>query len=312
MTQLARQADSVLTSPTELAPASVASQSLSGDIVQLLKPRITVMVAIMAMIGYWAAVRSHEGLHTDWLVLTATLLGTTLSCMGAAVLNQVYERDTDALMHRTRMRPLPAGRVSVKLAMLLGLGLSLAGVVILTLGAGVLAGALGGATVLSYTLVYTPLKRITHLATIIGAAPGALPPVIGYAAAADLDLRVGLMFAIMFTWQLPHFLAIAWMYREDYTRAGIPVLPVLDPSGESTFRQIALWCMVLLPLGLLPAALGQAGMIYALAALASGAVFLGFGIALWIGRKTSQARTLFFVSLIYLPVVLTLMVADGR
>ncbi len=283
------------------------------DYVALTKPRITLMVAMTAYLGYALALRETRLAPPGWLHLIATLLGTALSCMGAAVLNQVYEKRTDALMQRTRRRPIPAGRVSAGHGAVLGLVVSVLGVALLWAGANAVAAAASLLTIASYLLLYTPMKRWTSLSTIVGAAPGALPPIIGAAAATgSVTPGAACMFAIMFLWQLPHFLAIAWLYREDYARAGFPMLPVLDPDGSSTFRQIALGCMTLLPLGLLPTMIGVTGAVYFVGALLAGLAFLALGLWLVIGRTAWHARLLFFASLVYLPVVLALMNLDAR
>lgn len=296
--------------PLAMASVQPAQPGRLADLATLTKPRITVMVAITAYIGY-ALAPAATGHAGQWLPLFWALLGTSLSCMGASVLNQVYERDTDGLMNRTRTRPLPAGRQSPTEALILGLLLSLAGVLILGLGTYWLAAGLSAFTIVSYALVYTPLKRVTTLALLIGAVPGAMPPVIGYAAAAgDLGLAAVLAFIIMFVWQVPHFLAIAWLYREDYARAGLVMLPVIDPSGRRTFDQILISCMVMLPLGLLPTYLGVSGLLYFVTAMACGAGFLWCGIALVLEPTRQRARFLFLASLVYLPVVLALLLLD--
>lgn len=296
------------------AEASLSAESVCpaqpgrlADLATLTKPRITVMVAITAYIGYALAPASGA----SWLPLFWAMVGTSLSCMGASVLNQVYERDTDGLMNRTRDRPLPAGRQRPAEALVLGLVLSIAGVLMLGLGTYWLAAGLSAFTILSYALVYTPLKRMTTLSLLIGAVPGAMPPVIGYAAASgDLGLGAGMTFLIMFVWQVPHFLAIAWLYREDYARAGLVMLPVIDPSGRRTFHQILISCMMMLPLGLLPTYLGMSGLLYFATAMACGAGFLWCGIALVLQPTRQRARLLFLASLVYLPVVLAMLLLD--
>jgi protoheme IX farnesyltransferase len=308
MSQLARQSDAALpdgvalqlTTPSRLAPWC-----------ELVKARITAMVAITAFVGYALGIAATPDLRWPWLELFAMLAGVSCSCMGAAVLNQIYERDTDALMRRTCHRPLPAGRIGVREALLGGLLLCLAGVAMLLLTHWV-AAAVSLFTMLSYALIYTPLKRVTVWNTWVGAVPGALPPVIGYAAATGkLGLAGWLIFAIMAVWQVPHFLAICWLYREDYARADLKMLPVLDGvDGRRTFTQIFWGCLILLPLGLLPTLLGVSGWLYFAAALGCGLAFLGFGINLIRRRTRPAARRLFFASLAYLPVVLIFMLID--
>lgn len=288
-----------------------------ADVCQLTKPRITVMVLVTAGIGYLMALRGQQGgtiaaalAASPWKLLL-TLVGTGLSCMGASAINQVLERDVDALMPRTRNRPLPTGRMDPAAAAGLGALLSLLGVSVLALGATPLAALLSALTIGSYAFVYTPMKRMGSYATIVGAGPGALPPVIGAAAATGMVGREALLlFLILFLWQLPHFLAIAWLYREDYAAGGIPVLPVEDPHGQSTFRQILLGCVVLLPLGLLPGAVRIAGMMYFIGALLCGLGFLAAAVALALRPSRKAARWTFFVSLLYLPLVYGLMLAD--
>ncbi len=216
-------------------------------------------------------------------------------------------------MHRTRNRPMPAGRISVVQGTLFGVVLCVAGVALLAATSTALASALAAFTILSYVMVYTPMKRLSHTSTIVGAGPGALPPLIGFAAAAGaLSIEAVAIFSIMFIWQLPHFLAIAWMYREDYTRAGFPMLPVIDPSGKSTFRQMLLTCLILVPVGLMPTLIGMTGPAYFVAALIAGLAFLACGLLVVKHQSTQYARLMFFASLIYLPVILIMMVVDAR
>jgi heme o synthase len=309
MTQLSRQADTLL---PQAAPAAELRQSVS-DLLELTKVRITVMVVITAGIGYLLGTRAAApgNLAATWLTGIGALLGTALACMGASALNQLFERDTDALMQRTRQRPLPAGRVQPAAALLLAVVLSVMGVAVLGLLTTSIAAAVAAATIFSYAMIYTPLKRLSGTSLIVGAVPGALPPVIGYAAATgQLGLAGWLVFAIMFVWQVPHFLAIAWLYREDYARAGFPMLPVTDPTGTATFTQMILWCLLLLPVSLLPAAVGLAGPLYATIAAVSGLGFLACSVRLMIRRDRTPARIAFIASLIYLPVVLAALVFD--
>jgi len=283
-----------------------------GDYKLLVKPRITLMVVITAAIGFAVAGASPGTvLVASWLSLTGSLLGTALACMGASVFNQVWERETDALMPRTADRPVPAGRVGPGEAITLGIALSLGGVGLLALVANWLAAGLAAATVISYAFVYTPLKRVTWLATTIGALPGAAPPLIGAAAAnGTLGAPAWLLFAILFLWQLPHFYAIAWLYRDDYARAGLQMLPVVDATGQSTFRQILISASLLLIVGVLPTPLGVAGWWYFAAAAIAGVSFLLLGLRLKTRPSAARARALFVASLIYLPLVMTMMVID--
>jgi protoheme IX farnesyltransferase len=232
-------------------------------------------------------------------------VGTLLSSAGAAALNMVLERDADAKMERTKDRPLPAGRLSPGEALAFGTLLSAGGVAYLAAAVNLLTAGLAAAALASYLGLYTPLKRRTSLCTLVGAIPGALPPVMGWAAArGTLDVGAAALFLILFFWQLPHFLALAWMYREDYARAGQPMLPVAEPDGASTGRQVVLQTLALVVASSLPAGLGLAGPGYLAAALALGAGFLGFGIAFSTLRSRERAWRLFMASVTYLPLLL--------
>ncbi|MEX0778047.1 MAG: heme o synthase [Phycisphaeraceae bacterium] len=288
------------------------ARSALMDLAELSKLRITVMVAVTAWLGYQLGVADAGAMASaSWLLLTATLVGTAWSCIGASVFNQVMERDVDALMHRTRNRPLPAGRMAPRHALLYGLIAAAAGVTTLALFTTPLAAGLSAFTIAAYTFIYTPMKRTSPASTIVGAVPGALPPVIGYAAATNTVAAPALaVFAIMFLWQLPHFYAIAWLYREDYARAGMPMLPVLDPTGASTFRQMLLYCAILVPVGMLPTFVGVSGMLYGVGALVAGLTFMAFAVVLVRRRTRAAARAMFFASLVYLPAVLLLLCLD--
>ena len=313
MSQISTPHDVSVIAPAGDADDLAAVPSKLSDYAQLTKPRITLMVVITAYIGFALGAR-HLPFADEWswVMLVGTLVGTALSCMGASVFNQVYERDTDGMMERTRNRPLPAGRVSPREAKIAGAVLSIAGVLLLWATTNGLAASASAFTILTYALLYTPLKRVTTFAVWVGAVPGAMPPVIGYAAATEaVDVPAVLLFAIMFLWQIPHFLAIAWLYREDYARAGLKMLPVVHPDGASTFRQILATCLPLLPLGLLPTLLGVSGLAYFWVALACGLLFLAFAFALVLDPSRSRARKLFFASLVYLPVVLGAMLIDA-
>lgn len=306
------------TPDTPDAPAEARrSPSAFRSYVTLTKPRITIMVVVSVWVGFILGAGAGTGGGGgaggawDWLALTATLVGAALSCMGASVLNQVYERDTDALMNRTKDRPMPSGRVSVAAGWTYGLILSTAGVLMLGFLTTWLAAAVSLATILSYAVIYTPMKRISHMATVVGAIPGALPPVLGYAAAAGtIGVEAMLLFSIMFVWQLPHTLAIYWLYKEDFARAGFPVLPVIDPSGSYTFRQVLIGSLLLLPLGLTPTLFGVSGLVYFVTAFACGLLMLSCSLWLAAEPSRSRARGLFFASLVYLPVVLIVMLVD--
>jgi protoheme IX farnesyltransferase len=223
----------------------------------------------------------------------------------------LLERDSDALMRRTRLRPLPDGRLGARDALLFASMLSAGGLLILAAAVNVLSAAVALATLASYAVVYTPLKRRTSFATVIGAIPGALPPVIGWTAArGDLSQGAWVLFGIVFLWQLPHFLAIAWIYRDDYARAGIPMLPVIEPDGRSTARQTVVYSAALLPVALAPTLVGMSGLVYFGGAFVLTAAFLGAAIAFAVSRAVPDARRLFFASIIYLPLLWILMIAD--
>ncbi len=282
--------------------------SVFRDYVTLAKPRIMLMVMVTVWVGYMFGMGA---VGVDWLVMSAALVGAGLSCMGASALNQVYERDTDAKMTRTKDRPMPNGRIGVAAGWAFGVALTAAGVLLLGLMTTWLAAGVSALTVISYAVVYTPMKRTTHMATVVGALPGALPPVLGYAAATGtIGAEAILLFAIMFVWQLPHTLAIYWLYRDDFAKAGFPMLPVIDPSGSYTFRQILIGSLLLLPLGLTPTLFGISGLVYFATAFACGMLMLGYSLALAAEPSRSRARALFFASLVYLPVVLVVMLVD--
>jgi len=239
------------------------------------------------------------------------LLGTGLVAGGASAFNQVFERDLDALMRRTRTRPLPDQRLQPVEGVLFGTAITLAGLLMIVAASNLLAGAVALATLLSYVAVYTPLKRKTSFGTVIGAIPGALPPIIGWAAVeGSLSLEAWSLFGIMFLWQLPHFLAIAWMYREDYARAGYPMLPVLEPDGRSTGRQSVVYTAALVPLSLAPTLMRMTGAIYFTGALVLGLAFLYLVLGFARTRSVSDARRVFFASIIYLPLLWILMIVD--
>jgi protoheme IX farnesyltransferase len=278
-----------------------------SDYIALTKPRLNVLVVATSAAGYYLGATGPLNLA----VMAAAVAGTALVAGGAAALNQVYERDTDALMRRTRMRPLPDGRIAPSDARLFGLALSAAGLVLLAAIAGWLAALLALATLTIYVLVYTPLKRRSPIATLVGAVPGALPPLIGWAASRG-EVSIGglALFLIVFLWQIPHFMAIAWMYRDDYRLAGFPMLPVIDPDGRRTGREAVAYAAALLPASLVPTFAGVSGNIYAVIAAALGAGLLVAALRFAASRSDVAARRLFFGSLIYLPLIWTAMIAD--
>jgi protoheme IX farnesyltransferase len=293
-------------------PIDLTNRSLKIYL-ELTKPRLTFLAIVTALGGFFLAGQTRvpgtpAGVPGTFVFL---LLGTTLVGAGAGALNQYLEREADGRMERTRGRPLPSGRISPDSALTFGIFCSVAGLLILALGTNGLAAGLAAATLVSYLFIYTPLKPRTALCTLVGAIPGALPPLIGWASArGELGFHAWPLFFILFLWQLPHFLAIACTWREDYARAGFKMLPVLDPAGGSTGRQIVLYCLALIPVSLLPAAMGSFGWFYFLIALASGLGFLGFGVATARARSRLSARRLFFASILYLPVLLTTMTLD--
>jgi protoheme IX farnesyltransferase len=286
--------------------ALAASPTRVGDFVELTKPRITTLVVITAGVGY--AVGAPLGL--DPAAFVALLIGTALVAGGASALNQYWEREADARMERTRLRPIPAGRVAPPEALAFGLAVAGAGLVLLATINGLTA-LLGLAALASYVLAYTPLKRITSLCTVVGAIPGALPPMMGWAAArGSVDAGAWALFGILFLWQLPHFLAIGWIFREDYARGGFPMLTVLDRDGRSTARQMMLYSAALIPVTLAAGALASAGIGYLSGALALGLVFFAASTRFAWKRSVAAARVLFFVSVLYLPALLGLLVFD--
>lgn len=278
-----------------------------SDYLELTKPRVTLMVVITMAFGYYLGSRGAM----DWMLLLHALLGTTLVAGGTSALNQYWERDLDAKMQRTKNRPLPSGRLQPRDALIFGVIISLAGIVHLLVMINALTALLAAATLISYVFLYTPLKQKNSLSTIVGAVPGALPPLGGWTAARnDLSIEGWILFAILFIWQLPHFLAIAWIYREDYLRGGFPLLTVIDPDGDSTGRQIISNCLALLPVSLLPTIVGMAGRFYFIGALALSLFFLACGVAVMRQRSNVTVRRLLHASLLYLPSLLALMALD--
>ena len=284
------------------------------DYIALTKPRITWFILMSAAIGYCFGLErdSFEWLAWhSWQPFLLTVLGTGLLSSGTAALNQWYERESDFKMHRTAGRPIPGGRLTANSALIFGAGLAIGGFALLTLAVNVLSGLLGLFTLVSYLFIYTPLKQRSSLATVIGALPGAMPPMIGYAAASGkLTPEAWALFAILFFWQFPHFLAIAWMYREDYSRAGILMLPVVEPDGRSTSRQIVIYASTLIPVSLFPALLGMTGRVYMVGALLLGGWFLYSGVRVALDRTILRARRVLLVSVIYLPLIYGLMLID--
>jgi heme o synthase len=292
------------------ALALTASRSRVTDLLVLTKARVNALVVATTAGGYYLGASGA----IDVLSLIVTCLGTALVASGAAAINQVDERDTDRLMVRTRHRPVADGRMGSSEGRAVAVALSIAGLVILWFGANVAAMVVALATLLSYAFVYTPLKRRTSLSTVVGAVPGALPPLIGWAASRGTvaELAPWSLFLLMFLWQLPHFLAIAWLYREDYARAGLPMLSVIDREGVFTGRQATLWAATLVPFSVLPYLVGMAGPAYGAGAIVLGMVQLGLAINFAVRRTNASARTLFYGSITYLPLLWLLMVIDKK
>ena len=279
------------------------------DYLELTKPRITILILICTAVGYSFGCRPSFRL----LMLVHVLLGTALMASGTSALNQWYEVESDSRMHRTRERPIPAGRIKPNQGFVFGVLLSTAGFAELWFGTNALSAALGLFTLLSYLFVYTPLKRRSPACTTVGALPGAMPPLIGYAAASGrLDMGAIALFLILLVWQFPHFYAIAWMYREDYARGGIRMLPVIEPDGDSTARRILACSVLLIPISLMPRLLGMTGSIYATTAVAIGLGLLFFGVRLGRERTFARARHVLLASVFYLPALLAVMVLDRR
>ncbi|HYP14560.1 MAG TPA: heme o synthase [Bryobacteraceae bacterium] len=277
------------------------------DYIQLTKPRITWLILMSTGVGFFFGAPSGW----TWLLLLHTLIGTGLIASGTAALNQWWEREADAKMPRTQERPLPGGRVSPVGALWFAVALSVAGFIELWAGTNLLTALLGAFTLATYLFVYTPLKQVTPHSTTVGAVPGAMPPVIGYAAASGtLDAQALTLFAILFLWQFPHFYSIAWLYRDDYSRAGIKMLPVVDPTGERTARQILITALALIPISLLPTYFGMSGQLYFAGALMLGLTYLYFGWRISQDPSRQMARRVLLTSIVYLPLLYGLMLID--
>jgi protoheme IX farnesyltransferase len=280
--------------------------ALLADYVALTKPRLNFLVVVTGAAGYYLGSPARAAI----VPMAEAIAGTALVAGGAAVLNQVFERDTDALMRRTRERPLPDGRIAPMEARILGLVLAAAGLGMLTV-VSVMAALLALATLVIYLIVYTPMKRRSPVATLVGAIPGALPPLIGWTAAQGTASMGGwALFTIVFFWQIPHFMAIAWMYRDDYRKAGFQVLPVLEPDGRRTGRYAVLYSAALLPASLLPTFVGIAGGTYFWIALLLGLALFSLSARFAVARSDGSARLLFYGSITYLPLIWVVMVLD--
>ncbi len=293
-----------MSNPARAYPFAKAPSARWADYLELTKPRLNFLVVVTTIVGYAMASQGH----INWLIFLDTLIGTTLTAAGASALNQCIERDHDARMSRTSRRPIPTGRVSPEESLYFGISLALIGTVHLLLFVNTLTALLGVATLSSYVLIYTPLKRTSSLCTLVGAIPGAIPPVMGWTASTGvLSAESAALFAILFLWQMPHFLAIAILYRDDYAAAGFRMLPVIDPALHATARQILLYTLALIPISLTPAFLNMTGPIYPPIALLLGVVFLAFAATCARRKQRPDARRLFLASIIYLPLLLTIM-----
>lgn len=284
-----------------------SQKQLVQDLFELTKPRIALLALTMAALGFFLG---SEG-PADFSLLFWTLLGLALVGASCGAINQYLEMDIDAQMWRTMNRPLPSGRLKPETALLMGLVTGALGEIILLVAVNSVTCVLGALTILFYVGIYTPSKRITSMSTLIGAIPGAMPPLMGFTASYNgMGVEGLILFAILFLWQVPHFLSIAWIYREDYERAQLPILSVVDVEGINTAKQAILYSIVLIPLTLIPTVRGVTGHYYFLGALALGLGFLAFSVHLAVQRTKPSARRLFFVSIFYLPMLGLLMVWD--
>jgi len=293
--------------PYDAAAARSAAGGRGYDYLALTKPRLNSLVLVTTVAAYYLG----GGERLSWMHLVHTIVGTALVAAGASALNQFWERDTDRLMRRTQLRPLPDGRLHPQDAMWFGIALSAVGIAELSLGVNQLTALVAALTLASYVFVYTPMKRYSSLSTIVGAFPGALPAVIGWAAATD-SLSIGgwALFGIVFMWQMPHFLAIAWMFRDDYARAGIPLLPVVQPDGRATAHQAVLYAAGLIPVSFLPTAVGIASAYYLVGAIVLGSILMVLGLEFVNTRSVAAARRLFLGTILYLPLLWIVLLAD--
>src|SRR5438445_598090 len=290
-----------------LHDAAPAERSWAGVYSDLFKARLTFLVLLTTLVGFYVGFRGS----VDYLLMLHTLLGTALVASGASALNQLLEREYDAKMRRTQSRPLPSGHLQPRTVLWVGCVTAAAGLVYLAGAVNRLTSLLGTCSLLSYLFIYTPLKRRTWLNTAVGAVPGALPPLMGWTAArGELSTEGWALFAILAFWQLPHFLAIAWVYRDEYARAGFKMLPIIDPEGQRTGRQAVSHTLGLLPVSLCPFLFHLAGPIYLAGALVLGVAFIWFAIQFSRELTVSRARQLFYASILYLPLLLAIMILD--
>jgi len=293
--------------------ASPLTQSVAAEkpwlavYADLFKARLTCLVLLTTLVGFYLGFRGP----VDFILMLHLLLGTSLLAGGAAALNQLWEREYDAKMRRTQDRPLPSGRLQPQTVLRVGCASALVGLLYLAQAVNLTTSLVGAASLVCYLFVYTPLKRVTWLNTLAGAVPGALPPLMGWTAArGELSAEGLALFAIQAFWQLPHFMAIAWIYREEYARAGFKMLPVVDPEGRRTGRQAVSYTLALLVASLCPFLFNLAGPIYLAGAVILGLVFAGFAFRFARERTVARARQLFYLSLVYLPLLLAVMVLD--
>ena len=291
----------------ELTATATTEKSRVSVFCELIKARLTFLVLLTTLVGFYVGSQGAM----NWALMLCTVAGTGLLACGAAALNQLLERQYDAKMRRTEDRPLPSGRLQPEMALIFGGVCSIAGLVLLAGTVNLVTSVLGAATLISYLFIYTPLKRVTWLNTAVGAVPGALPPLMGWTATRGEVGGAGWgLFAILFFWQIPHFLAIAWLYRDQYEKAGFVMLPVIDRDGFRTGRQAVSHTLGLILASLMPVFFGLAGVIYFVGALLLGIVFLGVAVLFARTLTQERARQLFFVSITYLPLLLGLMVLD--
>jgi protoheme IX farnesyltransferase len=290
-----------------LTQVALTEKSWIAVYAELFKARLTFLVVLTTLVGFYIGSVGP----INYLLMLHTVLGTALVASGASALNQLWERKFDARMRRTQDRPLPSGRMQPQSVLLIGCACALIGLCYLVLAVNWLTGAIGACSLLTYLFVYTPLKRITWLNTAIGAIPGGLPPLMGWTASrGHLSTDAWALFGILAIWQLPHFMAIAWMYRDEYARAGFKMLPVLEPDGQRTGSQAVSHTLALVPVSLCPSLLGLTGWIYFVGALVLGLIFIWSAVQFSRQLTVSRARQLFYVSILYLPLLLGLMVLD--
>lgn len=290
------------------APAeTLSARARTQAYVELTKPRITFLIVLTAAAGFSLGAKGT----LNYVLFTHAMVGIALLSSGIAALNQYMERELDALMRRTMVRPLPTGKIAPLEALLFGAGLTVGAEAYLALLVNPLTALLGLTVIAGYLFMYTPLKTRTTLSTVVGAFPGAMPPLMGWTSASgEVTAGAWVLFAILFLWQFPHFLAIAWMYREDYGRAGIRMLPVVEPEGRVTGQQIVAYTLMLLPVSLLPTLLGISGRVYLYGAIVLGLLFLFSSVSAALSKSRQQARRLLLASVLYLPLLFGLMVLN--